>query len=75
MLFRSAEARRLQAVAAEMIRCLFAHGGRAGFKATMQLIGADCGHNRLPTITATAAQRAKIKAELSALGFFKWGQG
>lgn len=66
------EARRLQALAAEMIRCLFANGGRAGFKATMQLIGADCGYNRLPTLSATAAQRAKLKRELTALGFFGW---
>lgn len=70
-----AKARQLQAVAAEMIRCLFANGGRAGFKAAMELIDADCGHNRLPTITANKAQRAKLKAELSALGFFKWSRG
>jgi N-acetylneuraminate lyase len=68
------EARRLQALAAEMIRILFANGGRAGFKAAMQLIDADCGHNRLPTLTATAAQRAQLKKELTALGFFTWNR-
>jgi N-acetylneuraminate lyase len=67
-------ARRDQAVAAEMIRILFANGGRAGFKAAMQLIDADCGYNRLPTLTATAAQRAKLKSELAAIGFFDWNQ-
>jgi N-acetylneuraminate lyase len=69
-----AAARRDQSAATAMIRILFANGGRAGFKAAMQLIDADCGYNRLPTLTATAAQRAKLKSELAAIGFFDWNQ-
>ena len=69
-----AEARRLQSRSAEMVRIIVGNGGRGGLKATMQLIGADCGHSRLPTVTTTPAQRAKIKKELTALGFFEWAR-
>jgi len=67
-----AEARRLQSLSAEMVRIIIGNGGRGGLKATMALIGADCGASRLPTVTCTPAQRAKMKAELAALGFFEW---
>jgi len=67
------EARRLQSLSAAMIRTILGIGGRGGLKATMALVGADCGHSRMPTVTCSAAQRAEIKRELSALGFFDWG--
>lgn len=66
------EARRLQSLAAEMVRIIIANGGRGGLKAAMELIGADCGHSRLPTLTCTAAQRAQMRQELKAIGFFDW---
>lgn len=67
-----AEARRLQSHSAEMVRIILGNGGRGGLKAAMALIGADCGASRLPTVTCTAAQREKMKAELTARGFFEW---
>lgn len=69
-----AEARRLQALSAEMVRIIIGNGGRGGLKAMMALVGAECGPSRLPTMTCTAAQRAKMKEELTALGFFEWGR-
>jgi N-acetylneuraminate lyase len=66
------EARRLQSLSAEMVRIIVGNGGRGGLKAAMALIGADCGHSRLPTVTTSPAQRTKMKKELAALGFFNW---
>ncbi len=66
------EASRLQFLAAEMVRVMLRNGGRGSLKAAMALIGADCGHSRLPTVTCTPAQRVKMKKELAALGFFDW---
>ena len=69
-----AEARRLQALSAEMVRIIIGNGGRAGLKATMALIGADCGPSRLPTTNCTPAQKAKMKEELTKIGFFDWAK-
>ncbi|MBL9199327.1 MAG: dihydrodipicolinate synthase family protein [Opitutaceae bacterium] len=69
-----AEARRLQSLSAAMVRTIVADGGRGGFKATMALIGADCGHNRMPLATCSSAQRANLKKSLGALGFFDWAR-
>lgn len=69
-----AEASRLQFLAAEMVRVILRNGGRGGLKAAMALIGADCGFSRLPTVSCTPAQRASMRKELTALGFFKWIQ-
>jgi N-acetylneuraminate lyase len=69
-----ATARSLQSLSAEMVRIIVGNGGRGGLKAAMALIGADCGYSRLPTVTCTPAQRAKMKRELAALGFFDWAR-
>ena len=68
------EARRLQHLAAQMVRVIIGAGGRGGLKAAMALIGVDCGHNRLPTQTCTPAQRSRMRKDLSALGFFDWSR-
>lgn len=65
-------ARHLQFLSAEMVRIIVSNGGRGGLKAAMELIGADCGHSRLPTLTCTAAQKEKMRRELQAIGFFEW---
>ncbi len=67
-----AEARRLQSLAAEMIRIIIGNGGRGGLKAAMALVGADCGYSRLPTRTCTPEQRERMRAQLQAIGFFNW---
>jgi len=66
------EARRLQSLAAEMIRIILGNGGRGGLKAAMALVGADCGYSRLPTRTCTPAQRERMREQLQAIGFFDW---
>ena len=66
------EARRLQSLAAEMIRIILGNGGRGGLKAAMALVGADCGYSRLPTRTCTPAQRERMREQLAAIGFFEW---
>lgn len=68
------EARRLQSLSAEMVRIIVGNGGRGGLKATMEFVDADCGHSRLPTVTTSQVQRARMKKELTALGFFDWAR-
>lgn len=68
------EARRLQSLSAKMVRTIVEIGGRAGLKATMSLVGADCGYSRLPTHACDRATRAKLKVELEKIGFFEFAQ-
>ncbi len=42
------EAQRLQGLSVEMIRITMKHGGRGGLKASMKLVGVDCGPQRYP---------------------------
>jgi N-acetylneuraminate lyase len=65
-------ARARQALAAEMVRVILEHCGRAGLKATMSLVGLDCGPHRLPQPTAEPADVARMARALEALGFFEW---
>ena len=69
-----AEARRLQSLSIAMVRTIVDNGGRGGLKAAMALVGADCGFSRLPTVTCSLGQRAQMKRELAALGFFDWAR-
>jgi N-acetylneuraminate lyase len=66
------EARKLQSLSAAMVRVIVGIGGRGGLKATMEMVGADCGHSRLPTQTCSKEQRAKIRAGLEKIGFFEF---
>lgn len=43
-----AEAQRLQGLSVEMIDITLKHGGRGGLKASMKLVGVDCGPQRYP---------------------------
>lgn len=65
-----AEARRLQSLSAQMVRVIVGHGGRGGLKATMAMIGADCGYSRLPTQTCSAEAWARIREGLERMGLF-----
>lgn len=65
-----AEARRLQSLSAQMVRVIVGHGGRGGLKATMAMIGADCGYSRLPTQTCSAEARTRIREGLEKIGLF-----
>jgi N-acetylneuraminate lyase len=66
------EAKKYQALSVEMIRIFYRYRGLAAFKATMKLIGFDCGPVRLPNVTLTEAELAALKKELKELGFFDW---
>jgi N-acetylneuraminate lyase len=66
-------ARSDQALAAEMVRIILRHCGRAGLKAVMSLIGLDCGPYRLPQTTAAPDDVARMARALEAIGFFEWG--
>lgn len=66
------EAQRCQALSVDMIRILSRYRGQPAFKATMKLIGFDCGPNRLPLVTLTSDELKAMKAELDEIGFFDW---
>ncbi len=69
-----AEARRLQSLSIAMVRAIVGNGGRGGLKAAMALVGADCGYSRLPTVTCAPRERARMKRDLAAIGFFDWAR-
>jgi N-acetylneuraminate lyase len=66
------EARRWQSRAVAMVRILLRYRGHAGLKATMSLLGLDCGPNRLPVVTLKPEEVEKMRLELDTLGFFPW---
>ncbi|MBN2375369.1 MAG: dihydrodipicolinate synthase family protein, partial [Sedimentisphaerales bacterium] len=66
------EARKGQALSVAMVRILSRYRDQAGIKATMKLIGLDCGPNRLPHKTLTAQEISAMKRELEEIGFFEW---
>ncbi len=68
-------ARREQARSVEMVRVILRHNGNAGLKATMKLIGLDCGPSRLPQVTVGGTELEALRAELDAIGFFDWARG
>lgn len=60
-------ARKLQARAAETVRMMRAHGGLAAMKATMKLLGYDCGPVRAPLRNLTPAEETSLAHSLRAL--------
>jgi N-acetylneuraminate lyase len=69
------EARRLQGLSVRMVRLLFEYRGLPAFKATMALLGLDCGPNRLPLETLSADEIQAMKRDLEEIGFFDWARG
>ena len=67
-----AAAREWQFRAAETVRVIIETAGRGGLKATMTLIGADCGPSRAPTPACPPAQLNLLRQRLKKLGFFNW---
>jgi len=68
-------ARRWQARAARMVDIHLRHGGLPAFKATMRLVGVDCGPVRLPLRALSPGAVEALRAELEEIGFFDWGRG
>ncbi len=68
------EARRGQELAVRMVAILYRFGGQPAFKAVMQLIGLDCGPSRLPQENLSPDERAALRRDLDAIGFFDWAR-
>jgi N-acetylneuraminate lyase len=68
------EAERWQGRCARMVDVQVRHGGFPAFKATMALIGRDCGPVRLPQRALSPADIEAMRAELDAIGFFDWAR-
>lgn len=66
------EARRCQGLSVEMVRILRRYRIQSALKATMKLIGVDCGPCRLPLVTLTDDESQAMKKELDGIGFFDW---
>ncbi len=66
------KARELQLYSVKVVDVLVKYGGStvAG-KSIMELIGIDCGPCRLPLATLSEADKAKMKNDLDAIGFFE----
>jgi N-acetylneuraminate lyase len=65
-------ARRQQSRSQALVRTFLPYGSRAAQKAIMSMVGPDCGPPRLPVAPLTAQQRAALRNELEAIGFFEW---
>ena len=68
------KARTLQYNAVKMVRVLYEYGGLAAMKATMALIGMDCGSILLPHQNLAPDAVDALKNDLDAIGFFSWGR-
>ncbi len=69
-----ATARWCQANANQMIRVIVDRYGFPGLKATMGLVGCDCGPCRLPLRTLSPDDAATLREELESIGFFEWSR-
>ncbi len=56
-------------------RSLIRRGGLPALKATMQLVGVDCGPVRLPLRALSASAVDELRRQLEEIGFFDWGRG
>ena len=68
------EARRLQALSVELVDVQIRHGGLPAFKATMDLLGLDCGPPLAPLRALSEDEVAMLRADLEGIGFFDWGR-
>lgn len=67
-----AAAQKYQGQTVQLIRLLAGYGGVPAFKTVMKFLGFDCGSVRLPLQPLSRQQEEKMKADLTALGFFDW---
>lgn len=68
------EARRCQGLSVAMIHGILKGWGQAGLKATMSLVGPDCGPTRLPLVSLSPEQTTELRRSLESIGFFDWGR-
>lgn len=69
-----AEARRLQALSAKMIRTIFRWPFHPAMKEIMKMIGLECGRCRLPQPRLGAEQIGELRESLVQIGFFDWAR-
>jgi N-acetylneuraminate lyase len=67
-------ARHWQERAAAMVDVHLRRGGLPALKATMQLVGIDCGPARLPLRALSPAAVEVLRRDLEEIGFFDWGR-
>jgi len=67
-----ASAREEQFRGAQLVRALGNSGYMGAAKALMEMLGVPVGLARLPNTNPTAEERAAIRNELEAMGFFEW---
>lgn len=67
-----AAARVAQLKAIDFIKTMLGYHGNSGLKAAMALTGIPCGPPRLPLTPLTGAECEKMRAELDAIGFFRY---
>jgi N-acetylneuraminate lyase len=65
------EARKIQSVSVEMVRCLVQFPPIPAQRAIMKMLGFDLGPCRLPLNELSTAEAAKLKASLDAIAFFE----
>jgi N-acetylneuraminate lyase len=56
----------------DLVRTIAAYGYSAAAKSVMAMIGVDCGPARIPLVALDESQRAALRRDLEALGFFEW---
>jgi N-acetylneuraminate lyase len=54
-----------------IVNIVLGYRGHAGLKATMGLIGLDCGPTRLPIIPLKAEEVENLRRDLDAIDFFQ----
>lgn len=70
----SKKAREYQSLSVQMVRLMDRYRGQPAFKATMKLIGIDCGPVRLPLVTLKPQELTTMTRELEQIGFFDWAR-
>ena len=67
-----AGARRHQARAIELCRCLYRYPFHPALKAVMKMLGVDVGYCRLPLKSLSSEETGALGKALEAIGFFEW---
>ncbi len=67
-----AEAQRCQLLSVRMVNVFARYPFHPAMKATMGLIGLECGPRRLPHVALTTEQIESLRADLDEIGFFDW---
>ena len=61
--------------AASLVAVLLKHGVLRTGKASMAMIGIDCGPTRPPVVPLGAEEAAVVRRECESIGFFEWARG